>query len=192
LNWLKINTRQRKKRLKLKDMTPKHYFFYFIIIITLTGAERVSTTDASIGKDYNLKSELLYRLVDYVNWPNFSTEQSFKIAVLESSRITASLRSRAKNKKINVKEYKTLKEIRSCQILFIPYNCTIPVETVLSNFSGKQVLIVTEKRGYGKKGAHLNFVTIESKLRFEVNIKAINKAGITISSFLLQHAIIVE
>jgi hypothetical protein len=192
LNWLKINTRQRKKRLKLKDMTPKHYFFYFIIINTLTGAERVSTTDASIGKDYDLKSELLYRLVDYVNWPNFSTEQSFKIAVLESSRITASLRSRAKNKKINVKEYKTLKEIRSCQILFIPYNCTIPVETVLSNFSGKQVLIVTEKRGYGKKGAHLNFVTIESKLRFEVNIKAINKAGITISSFLLQHAIIVE
>jgi hypothetical protein len=173
-------------------MILKHYLFYLIMLITLTGANRVSTTDASIEKDYDLKSEFLYRLVDYVNWPNFSKEETFKIAVLESSRITASLRSKAKNKKINVKEYKSLKEIRSCQILFIPYNCTIPVETILTSFSDKPVLIVTEKKGFGKKGAHLNFVTIGNKLKFEVNIKAISKAGIGVSSFLLQHAIIIK
>jgi hypothetical protein len=173
-------------------MTLKHYLFYLIILFTLTGTNRVSKKGESGRKDYELKSEFLYRFVDYVYWKKLSKEQSFKIAVLESSSITVSLQGMAKNKKIDVKEYKNLKEIRSCQILFIPYNCTTPLETVVSNFSSKPVLIVTEKKGCGKKGAHINFVTIGNKLKFEVNIKAINKAGITVSSFLLQHAIIVE
>jgi hypothetical protein len=38
----------------------------------------------------------------------------------------------------------------------------------------------------------MNFVMVENKLKFEVNLKAINKSGIGISSFLLQHAIIVQ
>jgi hypothetical protein len=38
----------------------------------------------------------------------------------------------------------------------------------------------------------MNFVTIDNKLKFEVNIKAINKAGIGVSSFLLQDAIIMQ
>jgi hypothetical protein len=81
----------------------------------------VSTTDASIGKEYALKSEFLYHFVDYVHWKNYS-KKSKKIAVLESSRITASLQRTTHNKKIEIKEYKFLKEIHSCQILFIPYN----------------------------------------------------------------------
>jgi hypothetical protein len=114
----------------------------------LTGADRVSTTDASIGKEYALKSEFLYRLVDYVYWKNYSKEQSYQVAVLESSLITASLKSTTHNKKIEFKEYKILKEIRSCQIVLIPYNCTTPTETILSDFSAKPVLIVTEKKVY--------------------------------------------
>jgi hypothetical protein len=37
----------------------------------------------------------------------------------------------------------------------------------------------------------MNFVTIDNKLRFEVNIKAVNKAGIELVPFL-QHAIIMQ
>jgi hypothetical protein len=35
------------------------------------------------------------------------------------------------------------------------------------------------------KGAHTNFVTIEDKLRFEVHIKAVNKARIKLGPSLL-------
>jgi D-mannonate dehydratase len=61
-------------------------------------------------------------------------KQNFKIAVLESSRITASLQRTTHNKKIEIKEYKFLKEIHSCQILFIPYNSSIPIEKILYYF----------------------------------------------------------
>ncbi|HEY4616840.1 MAG TPA: YfiR family protein [Flavobacterium sp.] len=173
-------------------MILKHQLFYLIMLIALIGGVKLSAQEEAAGKDYALKADFLYRFVDYVYWKNYSKDQTFKIAILERSPITASLLKTTKNKKIEIKEYKSLKEIGSCHILFIPYNCTVPIEKILSHFSGKPVLIVTEQNGFGKKGAHMNFVMIENKLKFEVNLKAINKAGIGISSFLLQHAIIIQ
>ncbi|MFV5690904.1 YfiR family protein [Flavobacterium sp. LT1R49] len=156
------------------------------------GGNPIVAQENAGGKEYALKAAFLYRFIDYVNWKDYSKNQAFKIAVLEQSPITASLLEMPKNKKIDIKEYKNLDEISFCNILFVPYNSTIPIETILSKFSGKPVLIVTERNGYGKKGAQMNFVIVENKLKFEVNLKAINKSGIGISSFLLQHAIIVQ
>ena len=80
-----------------------------------------------------LKPKLFTTLKDY------SKKQTFKIAILEESPITTSLLNVTKNKKIEVKRYKNLKEIGFCNILFVPYNCTVPIETILSKFSGKPV-----------------------------------------------------
>ncbi|EIA09880.1 YfiR family protein [Flavobacterium frigoris] len=173
-------------------MILKQYLFYLILLVMLMEGNQISAQEQAGGKDYALKADFLYRFVDYVYWENYSKEQTFKIAVLENSPITSSLLKATKNKKIDIKQYKNMREIPTCHILFIPYNCSIPIETILSNFSGRPILIVTEQNGDGKKGAHMNFVMMDNKLKFEVNLKAINKTGIGISSFLLQHAIIVQ
>ncbi len=172
-------------------MILKNQLCYLLLLFTMMSGNQISAQEEAGGKNYALKAEFLYRFVDYVYWKNYSKEQTFKIAVLEDSPITSALLNTVKNKKVDIKEYKNLRDIRSCNILFVPYNCSVPIETITSNFSGKPVLIVTERNGYGKKGAHMNFVMADNKLKFEVNLKAINKAGIGVSSFLLQHAIIV-
>lgn len=166
--------------------------FFLSVTVLLMGGNLITAQENSGGKDYELKANFLYRFVDYVYWKNQSKNQTFSIAVLEESPITNTLLSMSKNKKMLIKEYKHLNDIRSCNILFVPYNCSIPIETIISEFSGKPVLIVTEQNGYGKKGAQMNFVMVDNKLKFEVNLKAINKSGIGISSFLLQHAIIIQ
>jgi hypothetical protein len=173
-------------------MTLRKRIFFLGIIIILMGANPMLAQENAGGKEYAIKADFLYRFIDYVYWKNHSKSQTFKIAILEESPITTSLIEITKNKKIEIKEYKTLNEVAFCNILFVPYNCTVPIETILAKFSGKPVLIVTEQVGLGKKGAHVNFIYVENKLKFEVNLKAINKAGIGISSFLLQHAIIVQ
>jgi hypothetical protein len=177
---------------KNKHMALKSKLLLFGIMLTLLGTNPLAAQQINGAKDYDLKADFLIRFSDYVYWKNRSKSQPFKIAILEQSPINASLLSDQNNKKIEVKQYKNLKEVGFCNILFVPYDCSIPIETIISNFSGKPVLIVTERNGYGKKGAHMNFVMVENKLKFEVNLKAINKVGIGISSFLLQHAIIVE
>lgn len=173
-------------------MTIKSYIYILSLIIILAGANPITAQENMADNAYAMKADFLYRFIDYVRWKDNPKNQSFKIAVLESSPITPLLISNAKNKKTEVKEYKDIDQIGSCNILFVPYNCTVPIETIISKFSDKSVLIVTERNGFGKKGAHLNFIIIENKLKFEINLKAINKSGIGVSSFLLQHAIIVQ
>jgi hypothetical protein len=173
-------------------MILKHQLLYSIILITLMGGKQMSAQEEAGEKDYALKADFLCHFIDYVHWEDYSKNKTFKIAILEESLITNALVNSTQNKRIEVKEYKNLSDLKFCNILFIPYNCTVPIEKILSTFIGKPILIITEKNGYGKKGAHMNFVMKENKLKFEVNLKAINKAGIGISSFLLQHAIIVQ
>lgn len=173
-------------------MTIKNHILFLAGIIILMGGNPITAQKKIKMEEYELKAAFLIRFVDYVYWKDYSKNKTFKIAILEESPITSSLLNMTKNKKMEIKEYKNLNETGFCNILFVPYDCTIPIGTILAKFSGKPVLIVTEQNGYGKKGSHMNFVMVENKLKFEVNLKAINKSGIGISSFLLQHAIIVQ
>ena len=105
-------------------MTLKHHIFFQIVIIILMGGNPISAQENAVANEYALKADFLYRFVDYVYWKDYSKKQTFKIAILEESPITASLLNFSKNKKIEVKEYKNLNEISFCNILFVPYNCT--------------------------------------------------------------------
>jgi len=173
-------------------MTIKNRIFILgLIIMQLTG-NSIMAQSKDIMEQYELKATFLIRFLDYVSWENRAKNQTLKIAILEKCPITNSLLEIAKNKKIEVKEYENLDDLSYDNIIFVPYNCTVPIEKIVSKFSGKPVLIVTEHEGFGKKGAHMNFIMLDDKLKFEVNLKAIKKSGIGISSFLLQHAIIVQ
>lgn len=178
-------------------MTIKKHIFFLVTVIALMGGNLLFSQKNDEGSQYQIKAAFLYRFVDYVEWKDYSKSQTFNIAVLGKSTITPLLlgiakNKKAKNKKIDVTEYSDPDKIGFCNVLFVPYNSKIPIETVISKFSGMPILIVSEDNGYGKKGAHMNFVIVNNKLKFEVNLKAINKSSMNISSFLLQHAILVE
>lgn len=142
------------------------------------------------------KAAFLYHFTEYINWGSIKMP-TFNFSVLDQSPITKQMQTIAnekkiKNKTVLVKEYNSLDALEDCQILFIPANNTTPIETILARYAGKPVLIVTEQEGYGKKGAHINFLISDNRLRFEVNLKAFSNSGIEVSSQLLQHAIIIE
>lgn len=168
----------------------------YICLLTLMTLSLPGNTITAQNKikmeEYELKAAFLIRFLDYVTWDNNSKNKTIEIAVIENSPISKSLTALAKNKNIRIQNYKNLGELNSCNILFVPNSCSVPIEQIISKFSEKPVLIVTEKEGSAKKGSHMNFIIVDSKLKFEVNLKAINKAGIGISSFLLQHAIVIQ
>jgi hypothetical protein len=147
--------------------------------------------------EYNLKAAFLYRFTDYIDWTNNNDGEYFNVGVLGESPIISSLNEiakdkRIKNKPIIIRKCDGLNEATSCQILFIPKNCSIPIETISSRIGNRQILIVSEEPGLASRGAHINFFSEENKLRFEVNLKSVAVSGLKLSSQLLQHAVIVE
>lgn len=180
----------------LKRIIPKTIPFILCLVLVATPVRAHMSAGHDENEEYTLKATFLFRFTDYIEWPEHRSA-FFSVAILGQSPITAPLLEIAKvknvkEKKISVTEYSALEAIDHCQILFVPADCAVPIETILARFANKPVFIITEKEGYCKKGAHLNFIVAENRLKFEINTKAISRSNLTISAFLLQHAIIVE
>jgi len=175
----------------------KKIVFAFILSILLMGNIPIPVDQDISSQQYVYKAAFLFRFIEYIDWEKNSKSATFNFAVLGHSPITEQIliiaeEEKINKKKIKVAEYETIDEPDSYNLLFVSENSTVPIEDVISKFAGKPVLIVAEKEGYAKKGAHINFFISDNKLKFEINQKAANKAGIKISSQLLRHAVIVN
>ncbi len=143
-------------------------------------------------EEYDLKAKFLYAFINYINWDSITDKNKIKVGILGESPITGPLLNINKSKNIEIREYKFLSDVEHCNIVFVPYDCTYGLKTILSKFANKPVLIVTENNGYAKKGAHINFIIIQNKLKFEVNLKALKETNLKVSSVLLQHSILIR
>jgi len=144
-------------------------------------------------QEYILKAAFLYRFSDYIEWTNIDNAETFNIAILGESGISAPLveisrDKRIKNKRIVVKQYGNADEAGSCQIIFISRDYRLPVEQVFRKVDYRPVLVITEQRSDFDKGGQMNFIIEDNKLKFEVNLATVNRSGLKISSQLLQHA----
>ena len=147
-------------------------------------------------KEATLKAVFIYNFTKYIEWDSSSSENSFIIGIIGSSRIVAPLAEIAKtntvkNKKIIVRTYTRPEEIGNCDILFIPGKLPYPLHNILDK-TGKGVLTISEEEGYAKEGTAFNFIIRNDKLKFEANLRAINSAGLKAGSQLLKLANIVE
>jgi hypothetical protein len=174
----------------------KKIIICFLIGIILVGGSSFFTPSQSDSQEYVLKAAFLYRFIDYVDWGN-NEGQNFTISVLGESEIMNPLNEIAKEKKVRgknmyIKKCLDINDIGLCQVLFISHTYTADISSVISTIGNRPILIVTEQKDACEKGAQINFLIAEDKLKFEINPKAASKAGLKISSELLQHATIIN
>lgn len=147
-------------------------------------------------QESNLKAAFIYNFTRYVEWNNNAGETEFIIGIMGSSLIDAPIQEIAKkntvnNRRIVIRYFGKPEDIVYCHILFIPRNTATPLHLILNRVE-KGVLTIGEEAGFGKMGTALNFVLDNDKLKFEANLKAINAAGLKVSSQLLKLAIIIQ
>jgi len=79
--------------------------------------------------------------------------------------------------------------LRSCTILFIAASEKKHFEDIVAHVRGAPVLTVADTPGFLDTGGMFNFVTVEDKIRWEVNRPPLEKAGLRPSAQLLQSAV---
>ena len=102
----------------------------------------------------------------------------------------AASKSTAERKYI-IKAISKPEDAANCHVIFIPDGESDKLGGIVQKYGQSAKLIVTEKEGLVKKGGIINFVTVDGKLRFELNQSALDKAGLKVSSQLLSLAIVV-
>jgi hypothetical protein len=137
--------------------------------------------------DYKFQSLFIYNIAKMARWSLEHESGDFKIAVLGSKDIAATIIKSLEGKKIGNQEikvtaYNSLDEAGYNQILFVPANTKISMDKLNKATENKNTMLVTERDGWGKKGSTINFVMIDGKMKFEVNTDAAQKVNVRLSN----------
>jgi hypothetical protein len=149
---------------------------------------------AQTAAEYDVKAAFLYNFAKFVDWPPaaFPDPNNLKICVLGDDPFGKSLRSVAGeqvgNHKLTVMQTDSLSRPAGCQILFISRSERDKLPQILAAIKDAPVLTVGDTNGFADHGVIINFVLEGSKVRFEINTESADRAGIKISSKLLQLA----
>jgi hypothetical protein len=159
---------------------------------------RAQETDSD--SEYVIKAGFIYNFAKFVEWPANTFSQPatpIVIGVFGSDRIAGILEQIVKDKKVDnhgfvVRRLKWAKDIKGCNILFLPAAEASHADDLVSQVKGTSILTIGEIPGFAKHGGIINFTLEDSKVRFEVNVDAAKQADLNISSRLLSLARIVQ
>ncbi len=149
---------------------------------------------AQAASEYDVKAAFLYNFTKFVDWPPsaFPDPNSLRICVLGEDPFGKSLRSIAGEQvgghKLIVTQTDAISRPAGCQVLFISRSERERLPQVLAAIKDAPVLTVGDTNGFADHGVIINFVLEGSKVRFEVNTDSADRAGLKISSKLLQLA----
>jgi len=148
--------------------------------------------------EYQVKAALLYQFAKFVEWPAQTfeaTQNALCIGVIENDLMANALSSiegkEVKGRRIVIKQVKPSDPMDFCHILFIGSGMEDRLKGLLDRLKATSTLTVGDLNGFARRGGMIGLLTVENKIRFEINLEAAERAHLQISSHLLRLARIV-
>jgi YfiR/HmsC-like len=146
--------------------------------------------------DYDVKAAYLYNFGHFVDWPPnaaMTKNDSFMVCVLGQDPfgpvLDATLAGESiAGKRVTAKRISTPQESANCQILFLSSAEDAQLHKIIEALNEQPVLTVSDMPQFSQRGGMIQFVLEGKKVRFEVNLTAAQRAGLTLSSELLKVA----
>ena len=138
-----------------------------------------------------MKAGFIFHFAQFVDWPVAIGESSnFVLCMLGDDPFQGQLESTLDGKAIGAKPIHILhlrrsQDARSCQVLFISNSEDQHLPTIMGDLGNSSVMTVGEANDFIKRGGMIRFVVEQGKVRFEINLKAADSAGLKFSSRLL-------
>ncbi len=173
--------------------------FCAIALLALAGATSTLPQDAS-SVEYQLKAAFLFNFAKFVAWPTdaFQSDKTpISLCVFRHDPFSGALDEVIREKAINNRELlarriNDLPELRTCQLVFVSEREEKKLPEILSSLKGASALLVGESADFAERGGAVQFFLENNKLRFAINVDAIQRARLQASSKLLALARIVH
>jgi hypothetical protein len=147
----------------------------------------------SAGDELRLKAAFVFRFPQFVTWPIavFSGRESFDICVVDSNSTARALRELTSGESLNglrliVREDPVELNLASCHVLVLPG--LRPDRGLIKHAATKPILTVGESPTFLDDGGIIQLKVIDRRVRFEISLRAAERAGVTLSSQLLRLA----
>jgi hypothetical protein len=145
---------------------------------------------------HEVHSMMVFNFTKYVQWPDHATSGEFVIGVVGNADIYNTLNGwyggkPRGSKTYIIKKFSSASEVTDCHVLYIDKSKSNDFDSVNDKVKGKGTLVITDKSGLGEKGSGINFKTVDNKLKFELNQKAIEASNLKVSGALSSMAILI-
>jgi hypothetical protein len=153
----------------------------------------VDSAQTNPSSEYEVKAAFLFHFAQFVEWP----EETFRDAsspltycTVGADPFRGSLDAGISGKTIGTRPLQVThlqqpQNFRGCQILFIGAGDKKLAATVLTRLKGTPILTVGESQDFAQDGGMIGFLLEENKIRFEINLDAVEHAKLKLSSRLL-------
>lgn len=152
-----------------------------------------------IGPEYEVKLGFIYNFINFVTWPETTFKSNSDPLVMcivsdqPSSEVLFKLDGkRVKQRKIKVIAYQEETCLQNSQTLFFATQDKAFIQQILDLTKGQKILTIGEVDGFTRMGGVINFFKEHNRLRFRVNIDAVKRNALKMSSQLLGSAQIVK
>jgi len=167
-------------------------------LLVLTGGQ-AELAEESLPSEYQLKAAYLFNFAKFVEWPPEAFPEPtapFTIGILGEDPFDEDLERTVKGKavagrRLVIRHVKALAELKSCHIVFISRSESRKTgrwREIFKALGAACALTVSEADGFVEAGGMINFVTEGTRVRFQINDPAARRAGLKISSKLLNLA----
>ena len=164
----------------------------FLLLVTLIGVEYVCAQPVS---RYEVQAAFIHKFIKFVEWPKAALPPGSNVIIVgiagKGPMVDALSNiegKEVKGLKIVVRQVNELYELGYCNVLFISPSEEKRYTEILNTLKGLNILTIGQTKGFARKGVIINFVVVDNKIRFEINLKAGEEAGLRISSKLLNLA----
>jgi hypothetical protein len=171
-----------------------------LVVVVLVGlvCAHARPVAQAVASEYRLKAAVMHQFPQFVEWPSATWREAraLQLCVIEPNPFGSELEQLILGETLNgrplaVKEIYGSDELAGCHVLFVSMRSGDP-SAVLRATTGHPVLTIGESEGFLESGGIILMRIVDGRVRFEVHATNAQKAGLRISSQLLNLALTVR
>jgi hypothetical protein len=167
-----------------------------VLLVTLAALLPLRAADATaqVHNADAVKTAFIYNLTKYVEWHHASEELiiGFVGAGPMSQRLQSLSGKASESRIIHVALFPSEEALGNCDILFLGAMSAKSRRALLQKVQPKSVLTVSDVESFASEGGMVGLVTVGDHVQIEINLEAVQAARLTISSRLLNVAVLVR
>lgn len=165
------------------------WFLLTAVLSSLNARAQVSS-----ASQYDVQAVYLYNFAKFVRWPAGGPGPTLDICVAGQKAYVDSLSKVVTGERVNerpltVRAIQRPEDETGCGILFIDTSAKARLDSLLAAATGKPVLTVSDIPGFLDDGGIIQFIVVDNRVRFSVDLRPTARNGIALSSELLKVAV---
>ncbi len=169
-----------------------------VLMLGATGAQTEAASQPA--REYLIKAAFLYNFAKFTQWPAGSFADGstpLSICVLGEDPFDSALDSlngrEIRGHPVTIQRVATVEAGATCHLLFISGSEEAGLSTILDSVADRPVLTIADFPNFARDGGIINLKTNkDQKVRFEINVGIAKRAGLKLSSKLLNLAEIIS